>query len=90
MSDDQVIDPPTNPETAVETSVVDQVLDRSSTNSAPVEGNNVESVEMQGDDNMIDSVLNTQVQGNDLSQPGVASVTDEATSVTAQNMQKLI
>ena len=45
--------------------------------------------ELQMDDNMMESVLNTQVQGNDLGQSSVANVDDGSTSVTAQNMKKL-
>jgi hypothetical protein len=88
LSEDQVTDLPVENENVVDTSVVDQVLDQTSTNVEKNEGNNVAG-ELQNEDSMIDSVLNTQIQGNDLGQSNVANINDGATSVTAQNMQKL-
>ena len=88
LSEDQVTDLPVENENVVDTSVVDQVLDQTSTNVEKNEGNNV-ARELQNEDSMIDSVLNTQIQGNDLGQSNVANINDGATSVTAQNMQKL-
>ena len=88
LSEDQVTDLPVENENVVDTGVVDQVLDQTSTNVEKSEGGNVAG-ELQNEDNMIDSVLNTQVQGNDLGQSNVADVNDGSTSVTAQNMQKL-
>jgi len=87
LDESQVSNPIENTE-AADTSVIDSVLDQTSTNVEKSSGENVDS-EMQNDDNMIDSVLNTQVQGNDLGQSNVANVNDDSTSVTAKNMQKL-
>ena len=87
LDESQVSNPIENNEGA-DTSVIDSVLDQTSTNVERSAGENVDS-EMQNDDNMIDSVLNTQVQGNDLGQSNVANVNDDSTSVTAKNMQKL-
>lgn len=75
-------------EPVVDNSVVNSVIDQTATNMERNQGNNVEA-DLQTDDNMIDSVLNTQVQGNDLGQSNVANVNDDTTSVTAKNMQKL-
>ena len=89
LSEDQVIDTPvvTN-DTPVDDAVVGEILDQSSTNTIKAEGGNVQN--MENDDTIIDSVLNTDVTGNDLGQPVVANVTDDTSSVTAQNMQKLM
>lgn len=89
LSEDQVIDTPvvTN-DTPVDDAVVGEILDQSSTNTIKSEGGNVQN--MVNDDTIIDSVLNTDVTGNDLGQPVVANVTDDTSSVTAQNMQKLM
>lgn len=86
LSEDQVTGLPEDQ--IVDTSVVDQVLDQTSTDVEKSDGNNVGG-ELQMEDNMIDSVLNTQVRGNDLGQSSVANVDDGSTSVTAQNMKKL-
>ena len=66
LSEDQVTDNVDENEEA-DTSVVNQVLDQTSTNEEKNEGNNVDDM-VQEEDNMIDSVLNTQVQGNDIGQ----------------------
>lgn len=89
LSEDQVIDTPVVPEnTLVNDAVVGDILDQSSTNTIKPEGGNVQN--MENDDTIIDSVLNTDITGNDLGQPVVANVTDDTSSVTAQNMQKLM
>lgn len=91
LSEDQVIDTPTIAEsTPVDDAVVGEILDQSSTNTIKPEGANIQSTNMDNDDTIIDSVLNTDVTGNDLGQPVVANVTDDTSSVTAQNMQKLM
>ena len=91
LSEDQVIDTPVVSETIpVDNSVVGEILDQSSTNTIKPEGANIQSTNIDNDETIIDSVLNTDVTGNDLGQPVVANVTDDTSSVTAQNMQKLM
>tara|TARA_B100002019_G_C21070157_1_gene498596 strand:+ start:63 stop:734 length:672 start_codon:yes stop_codon:yes gene_type:complete len=91
LSEDQVIDTPTVSEnTPVDDAVVGEILDQSSTNTIKPEGTNIQSTNIDNDETIIDSVLNTDVTGNDLGQPVVANVTDDTSSVTAQNMQKLM
>ena len=78
-----------NEETENNTSAVEEILDQTATNVEQSTGSNVDS-DLQNDDNMIDSVLNTQVQGNDLDQTNAADVeNDTSSSVTAKNMKKL-
>jgi len=72
----------------LDNSVVNSVIDQTATEMEKNQGNNVEA-DLQTDDNMIDSVLNTKIQGNDLGQSNVANVNDDSTSITAKNMQKL-
>lgn len=78
-----------NEEAENNTSAVEEILDQTATNVEQSTGSNVDS-DLQNDDNMIDSVLNTQVQGNDLDQTNAADVeNDTSSSVTAKNMKKL-
>lgn len=72
----------------LDNSVVNSVIDQTATEMEKNQGNNV-GADLQTDDNMIDSVLNTKIQGNDLGQSNVANVNDDSTSITAKNMQKL-
>ena len=87
LSEDQVTDQPVD-NNVIDSSVIDQVLDQTATNVEYQQGNNVNN-ELQNDDNLIDSVLNTEVLGNDLGQANIATIDNGSSSVTAKNMQKL-
>jgi len=87
LSEDQVAALPVD-NNVIDSSVIDQVLDQTSTNVEQQQGTNVNN-ELQNDDNLIDSVLNTEVLGNNLGQANVATIDNGSSSVTAKNMQKL-
>jgi len=90
LNEDQVTDLPVK-SAIVDTTIVDQVLDQTSTQEGEqqAESENIESGK-QNDDNMIDSVLNTEVKGNDCNLSNKSSVSKSSSSCTAKNMQKLI
>ena len=70
----------------------DSIIDDTNNVEESIQNTNVDDVQdvLGDDDNMIDSVLNSDVKPNDLQQVNNANIEENNTSVTAQNMQKLM
>jgi len=86
LSEEQVAE-----EQVVEEPVISEMEETEEVTEPVPEPSNVENAQdnLLDDDRMIDSVLSNNVQPNDLQSTG-ANVNEGGTSVTAQNMQKLM